>query len=80
MALGPITPAAPQPAQPAPARDIRALREAFFQAALNGVEKLAQAPPQPAPPAAAAPAVEPEPTNSEPRRGYRPGLLLDIKV
>ena len=77
MALGPINSPAIQPIQPAPPRDIEGLRRAFFQAALNTVEALA------APPAAAA--AEPAPAaqtaaEPEPRKGYRPGSLLDIRV
>lgn len=73
MALGPVNTPAIQPAQPAPARDIRALQKAFFQAALGQVEAPAAAPTPP--PQPAQPAAEPEP-----KRGYRPGSLLDIKV
>jgi hypothetical protein len=79
MALGPIVRPPIQPQAPAPARDLDAVRRAFFQAALGQVAAPAAA--EPARPAAAAvQAAAQPPAEPEPRRNYRPGSLLDMKV
>jgi hypothetical protein len=82
MALGPITRPPTLQIQPTPARDAGAAqRAAFFHAALTGAKAIEEPAPAAAPAArASAPAPVSDSAQPEPRRGYRPGSLIDLKV
>ncbi len=78
MALGPISNLGAPAPQPSPARDVSSAQRAFFQAALGQAAPVAAvaapiAQPAPEPPKPAAP-------TEAPKRAYRPGSLLDVRI
>lgn len=79
MAVDRLPQIAPSPTTPA--RDVRRAQQAFFQAALGKVQGApAAGSPSVSPATSPAQASAPAQAGSEPKAGYRPGSLLDIKI
>lgn len=81
MAVDRLPPIAPRLPQVQPSPGARAAQKAFFQAALNQVQGVAApaATPVAAPPAPVQKS-ESATASTEPRAGYKPGSLLNIRV